>query len=282
MNYDSKRAITEMLESRGLSMQKRFGQNFLISPGARNKILSLLGAEREDFIWEIGPGIGAMTHMLLGNIKGLAVFEIDYGFISYLRDTFGERPEFSIIEGDFLKTWKAAWQEGPKPDRVLGNLPYNCASRIIAAFIEANALPRRMVFTIQKEVAQRMTAGPGEKAYSSFSLLCQFACDIRNCGDIKPGSFYPVPEVVSTIVSLEPHDRFAGVNRKLYFTLIQSLFASRRKTIRNNLRISSLAGIYGKAELLKVFESLGIDPGRRGESLDLSTVAAIARAIAKL
>ena len=279
INYDSPNAISKLLQENGLSMKKRFGQNFLIGKGAKEKIILLLNPVKTDRIWEIGPGIGAMTHMLFGKADKLTVFEIDRGFIRVLRESFTEQKSFEIIEGDFLKTWEIQLKSGGKPDKILGNLPYNCGSVIIASIIEKNAIPEKMIFTLQKEVAQRMAAKPGSSNYSSFSLLCQFGCNVQLQGDLSAGSFFPAPDVVSTIVEMTPHYKYNLPDNSLFFDFIRDIFSARRKTIRNNLKKGRICSKYGFEKVMDVLRQEGIDPGIRGEKLSVDDIVNIVKNI---
>ncbi len=204
MNHDSKSEIRAMLEERGLSLKKRWGQNFLVNRGARERLVSLLGVQPGESSWEIGPGLGSMTELLSHAAGELTVFEIDRGLCRWLEECYGGRPGFRLVQGDFLETWREARDRQGLPDRILGNLPYRSASIMIASMVEGELRPRSMVLTVQRELGDRMTARPGEKSYSSFTVLCQACHVVENRGDLKPGSFYPVPEVVSTIVELRP------------------------------------------------------------------------------
>ncbi len=250
-------------------MRRRFGQNFLVSPGGRDKILQVLDLAEGQVVWEVGPGLGALTHELVKKAGQLVVFEIDRGFIRYLESAFGEYPNFSIVEGDAVKSWKKAGLEGKIPDRIIGNLPYNAASAIISSYIESNFIPEKMVFTVQKEMGERVGAQPGSKNYSSFSMLCQFRCTVKECGDLKPGAFYPQPEVTSRIIELVPHGKYPEADQSLFFTFISDLFTSRRKKIRNNLLKGRLIKTYSREAVLEAMEHAGIDPEDRGENIDV-------------
>ncbi len=267
--YDSVNELKRFLEENGFAMRRRFGQNFLVSPGGREKILKALDLEGGEYVWEIGPGLGALTHELVKKAGRLVVFEIDRGFIRYLEEAFGNEDGFSIVEGDAVKSWKPFLSSGPPPDRIAGNLPYSAASAIISSFIEADLIPDKMVFTVQKEMGERMSARPGSKSYSSFSMLCQFRCSVQSYGDLKPGSFYPQPEVTSRIVGLIPHNRYGDADKKLFFSFISDLFLSRRKKIRNNLLKGSLRKMFSDEAILSALESASIDPDDRGENIDV-------------
>jgi 16S rRNA (adenine1518-N6/adenine1519-N6)-dimethyltransferase len=263
---DSPAAIRRALEELGLALKKRWGQNFLVSPGARGRILSLLDAKPGEEIWEIGPGLGAMTAELLSAGVRLTAFEIDHGLCRYLTDAFSGEPGFRLVPGDFLRTWQ---EMRPLPARILGNLPYRSASLMIASLIEGGLVGASMVFTVQKELAERMAARPGTKSYSSFSVLCQTAMLTVGRGDIQAGSFYPAPEVVSSVVEMRPlPPEEAPADRALVSLVSRSLFRARRKTLRNNVAGSELCGRFPLDQVMEALEAEGISPARRAEELE--------------
>jgi 16S rRNA (adenine1518-N6/adenine1519-N6)-dimethyltransferase len=270
-NYNSVSDIKSVLEINSLNMSKRFGQNFLISSGARSKLIDALDINSETKIWEIGPGLGAMTHMVLELTDSLTVFEIDYGFIKYLEKAFGDKPGFKIVPGDFVKTWESIVLEDGKPEKILGNLPYNSASAIISSIIENKCIPNSMLITVQKEMGQRMIASPGSKNYSSFSMLCQFVFSIKSLGDLKPGAFYPSPEVNSSVMELIPHHLYNNINSDLYFKCIRDLFQSRRKKIKNNLSRGWIGENYPWQTVKNALDLTGINQDDRGENISVST-----------
>ena len=268
MNYDSPSDIKRVLEEHGLALKKRFGQNFLVNPSAREKIIACLDPSPADTVWEMGPGLGAMTGLLLARAARVVVFEIDRGFVKILKGFFGDRPGFFMEEGDALKNLETALREYGPPDRLLGNLPYSSASQILAAFIEREIAPRRLTVTVQKELALRLRAAPGQKIYSSFSVLCQSFFNIRHEFDLKGGSFHPRPDVDSSVVTLEPDFRPApGPAREAFFRLIRLSFSSRRKTLSNNLfRGDALTG--DEKDILRDFlMKAGVDANARAEEL---------------
>ncbi len=271
MNYNSPKNIQNILNKRGLSPQKKFGQNFLISKEVREHILSVIDIDPDFNIWEIGPGLGCMTSLIVDKLETgkLSVFEIDRGFIEFLKEYFNNRIE--VIEGDFIKTWKQYKISAGIPNRIFGNLPYNSASAIIAALIEENSVPEKMVFTVQKELAQRIAAKPGIKDYSSFSVLCQVACNIKIETDIKGGAFFPVPDVTSSLISMTPHNNYAEItDKKAFSKFLRTLFNSRRKTILNNLKI-----IDKSETIIKLLLEENIEPNIRAEKLDVSQIVSI-------
>ena len=273
-NYDSVNELKRFLNENNFAMSRRFGQNFLVSPGGRKKILSLLNPVEHEQIWEIGPGLGALTHELVKRSGMLTVFEIDHGFIRYLNEAFGNNPRFTLVGGDAVKTWESWSVEHQKPDKIVGNLPYNSASAIISSFIEHEFIPDAMVYTVQKEMGERMTAQPGSRNYSSFSMLCQFRCAIQDAGDLKPGAFYPSPDVVSKIVVMKPHRKYQDIDVTLFTSFTHDLFLSRRKKIRNNIKRGKLSRIFLPEQVSAALEYAGIVEDDRGETIDLARAAA--------
>ena len=281
MNYNSPKNIQDILSTYNLAPQKKFGQNFLISKEVREYILSVIDIDPGSYIWEIGPGLGSMTALILEKLGTgkLSVFEIDKGFIELLKKFFENRIE--VVEGDFIKTWKKykTSSKMPCPARIFGNLPYNSASIIIASLIEENSVPEKMVFTVQKEVAQRIAAKPGTKDYSSFSVLCQIACDIKIEIDIKGGAFFPVPDVTSSLISMTPHTKYSGIkDRKVFSQFLRTLFKARRKTILNNLKTVDLSQDKAGTKNITITDILykkNISPGLRAEKLDISQIVSI-------
>ncbi len=282
IEYDSPTALRRFLDERGLGMQKKFGQNFLVNRGARERLLDALGAGPEDAVWEVGPGLGAMTAGLLGRGARVTAFEIDRGFAAALRELFAAYSSFRLVEGDALRTWKVEAATG-LPRFFIGNLPYNIAATLLAAFVEEGAIFDRAVVTVQKEVARRMAARNGDDDYSSFSVLCASAYRVTPLMTLKPGSFYPAPNVDSAAVVMERRtDGTLESLPRLFRPLVRALFASRRKTVRNNLEtfvaalgVAADAGDVAAAAL----EAAGIPPSARAEVLDIAAFAALAAAL---
>jgi 16S rRNA (adenine1518-N6/adenine1519-N6)-dimethyltransferase len=265
INYDAPASLKAFLDEHGLSMKKRFGQNFLINPTARRRLIDALSIEPEDEVWEIGPGLGAMTAELLERGASVKTFEIDAGFIRVLQDFFGGHPRFSLIPGDALKTWRTAGTGA----YLLGNLPYTIAARLLGVLIEENRLFTRMVVTVQREVAQRMSALPGSKDYSSFSVLCASAYRVTPLMVLKGSSFYPVPHVDSQGVRLDLNKRSYPA---CFHKVVRRLFTSRRKTLKNNLRCFTDAPE-------DVLRQCSIASDRRAETLALEEFIALAEAL---
>jgi 16S rRNA (adenine1518-N6/adenine1519-N6)-dimethyltransferase len=268
INYDSPQALRAFLAERGLGIRKKFGQNFLINPGLRKALADALAPEGGEEVWEVGPGLGAMTCLLLERGLRVKAFEIDPGFCGILREIFREERNFCLIEGDVLKTWTGQ-DEAPC---LLGNLPYNIGAVLLADFIEKGRFFKRMVVTVQKEVARRMAAPPGSADYSSFSVLCASAYRVRPLMTIRGASFYPAPRVDSQGLCLSLKEP-ARVYPKNFYPLVRHLFSSRRKTVKNNLR----RFLGGNEELARsLLDESGISGEERAENLDIEVFAALA------
>ena len=275
INYNSASALRTFLEQEGLRMQKKFGQNFLINPAVKISLVEALGCDDE--VWEIGPGLGVMTALLLE--KGLTVraFEIDRGFIRVLKELFSCYEKFTLVEGDVLKTWKTQKQA----QFLLGNLPYNIAAVLTAELIENSCLFERMVITVQKEVALRMAAPPGSPDYSSLSVLCASVYKVKPLMTIHPSSFYPQPNVDSMGILFEKKKEVSYPD--LFYPLVRALFASRRKTIRNNLLnfISSVSQSKNREICELILLESGLNGNERAEKLEMEVFLSIAKSIEK-
>jgi len=281
INYNSAAALRAFLEAEGLGMRKKFGQNFLINPAVRQSLAQALEVESGGEVWEIGPGLGAMTALLLEKGARVTAFEIDSGFIGILKEVFTDEKNFNLVEGDVMKTWKA---QRAVP-RLLGNLPYNIAAAFLADLIEKGRLFTRMVVTVQKEVALRMAASAGSPDYSSFSLLCSSVYKIKPLMTIHSSSFYPRPNVDSMGVLLE--NKNSAPYPETYYPLVRALFASRRKTVKNNLTgfLASSMGKFlpaeGGAQDLcgSLLRENGLAGSERAEALEPEVFLSLAKSI---
>lgn len=268
-DYNSPAELKNILEQNGFSMQKKFGQNFLINADARSRLIDALDINENSKVWEVGPGLGSMTSEILERGADLTVFEIDRGFVGLIAQFFkgfSAKDKFRIVEGDVLKTWKKQLEATALPDRFFGNLPYNIAATIIADTIENNIRFEKCVFTVQKEVAMRMAAKPGTEDYSSFSVLCQWAYDVKPLMDLTGGNFWPKPNVDSRAVLMTKKADFPGCqNPQLFVKMQRALFSSRRKTIRNNLT----GFLKNNDQALDFLNKAGIDIMKRAEVLTI-------------
>ena len=280
-DYCSVNSISNLLGENGLNMTKKFGQNFLVSRSALERIVSLSGASAGMRVWEVGPGIGALTSALLETGAQVTAFEIDRGFCRILREkAFTEELEnglLKLIEGDALKTWISEYEENGAPDVICANLPYNVGSVLIGSFIEHRCLPPVMVYTLQSEVVHRICAGPGDEDYSGFSVLTSLDYDNREAFVLKAGNFWPAPNVDSSVVVMKK--KAQSVVRKedapAFFRTVHALFAQRRKTVKNNLKALKLSSETIDCAL----EKTGIQPSERAENLDTLQIARLSEAL---
>ena len=276
MNFSSPAQIRKTLDGLGVGLKKRWGQNYLINRGAREKLVGFVDPVSSDNLWEIGAGLGAITDLMLG-VGNLVLFELDRKIVEFLVERYTKKfAHIRIVSGDVLKIWQAELRANGAPDKVVGNLPFNSASAIVASFAEAGFDPSKLVFIVQKELAQRLTGRPGQKNYSALSVVVQCAYRIECKGDLAPGSFYPEPHVTSTIVELVPRQTVAVPSDRSFFSrLVRSLFSSRRKTLQNNLLASFVSEQCNSEDLLRCVRDMGIDPVRRSETLCVSDFVAL-------
>lgn len=277
-DYNSPAELKAFLEENGMAMQKKFGQNFMLNQNAREKIVEALEVKENMNVWEIGPGLGCMTDIILNKKCNVSVFEIDRGFIKSLHSFFEDyekNNKFTIIEGDCLKTWKKHFENtSQKPERLMGNLPYNIAATFIADTVSYGVIPEKCIYTIQKEVAERMIAKPGTENYSSFSVICQYAYNLKNIITLAPGNFWPKPNVASTAVLLEKKPDIPHLdNPKLFFNLIHTLFSSRRKTVSNNIKQILPKNVSSE----ELFARAKINPQDRAENLSVEQFVALSQ-----
>jgi 16S rRNA (adenine1518-N6/adenine1519-N6)-dimethyltransferase len=280
-NYDSPGAIKLLLEAQDLAMCKKFGQNFLISPTIRSRIADELDVQRGMTVWEIGPGIGSLTKELLGRGASVTGFEIDHGFCRVLREfAFPDEPSFTLVEGDVLSTMK---EQTTVPKRICGNLPYNIGSVCLAQLMESPRRPERMIFTLQREVAERICASPGSKEWSTLSILCQMDYQPLIRFAIKAGCFYPEPNVRSSVLLFErrKEGKIPAGLKENFLMVVRDLFAQRRKTIRNNLLCGKIGETILASGVSSILDESGVSPSCRGEELDWDALLSLTNAFSR-
>lgn len=261
------------------AFQKKFGQNFLIDEGIVNKIVREAGVTKDDFVLEIGPGIGTMTQLLCEQAGGVAAVEIDTNLIPILKETLAEYDNVTIINEDILKVdikKLAEEKNSGKPIKVVANLPYYITTPIIMGLFESNVPIDSITVMVQKEVADRMQVGPGTKDYGALSLAVQYYSKPQVVINVPPECFIPRPNVGSAVIRLtrykEPPVKVK--DEKLMFRLIRASFNQRRKTLANGLNNSPEIN-FSKEEITAAIESLHKGPSIRGEALTLSEFAAL-------
>lgn len=274
----------EVIQKYNFDFQKKFGQNFLIDSHVLDKIISAAKITKEDFVLEIGPGIGTMTQYLGEAARGVAAVEIDRNLIPILQETLGEYSNVIVLNQDILKTDVGAlareYNQG-KLIKVVANLPYYITTPILMGLLESRLPIDAITVMVQKEVAQRMQAGPGTKDYGALSLAVQYYAKPYLAANVPPNCFMPRPAVGSAVIHLELYQEppVQVEDEKLLFSLIRASFNQRRKTLVNGLNNASNLDFH-KEELMAALESLGISPQIRGEALTLEQFAALANALA--
>ncbi|MGM0569355.1 16S rRNA (adenine(1518)-N(6)/adenine(1519)-N(6))-dimethyltransferase RsmA [Marinobacter sp.] len=257
-----------MSSKAGHQARKRFGQNFLHDPGVIERIVRSINPRPDDQIVEIGPGLGALTEELLAVNPRLQVVELDRDLIPVLRTKFFNYPDFRIHEADALRfDFSELAQDGPL--RIVGNLPYNISTPLIFHLLEQSGVVKDMHFMLQKEVVQRLAAGPGDNNYGRLGIMAQYFCKVQPLFEVGPGAFRPAPKVDSAIVRLVPHDSLPHPARDLATLqmVVRTAFSARRKTLRKSL---------GNLISVEELQALGINDGLRPENLSLAEFVAIA------
>lgn len=259
------------------AFQKKFGQNFLIDQGIVEKIVREARVTKDDFVLEIGPGIGTMTQILCENAREVAAVEIDRKLIPILNDTLSEYDNVTIINDDILKVdinKLAEEKNGGRPIKVVANLPYYITTPIIMGLFESHVPLDSITIMVQKEVADRMQTGPGSKDYGALSLAVQFYAKPEIVVNVPPECFMPRPNVGSAVIRLKRHEtRPVDVkDEKLMFRIIRASFNQRRKTLANGLNNSPEIG-YTKEQIAAAIEELGRGASIRGEALTLEEFA---------
>ena len=267
----------EILKKYNFNFQKKFGQNFLIDTHVLERIIQEAEINRQDMVLEIGPGIGTMTQYLCENAREVIAVEIDKALIPILGDTLSEYDNITVINEDILKVDINALvneKNGGKPIKVVANLPYYITTPIIMGLFEKKVRVDSITVMVQKEVAQRMQAGPGTKDYGALSLAIQYYAKPEIVANVPPNCFMPRPNVSSAVIRLKLYDKpFVEVeNEKLLFKIIRASFAQRRKTLLNSIHNSGELS-YTKEQVAEALNQMGISENIRGEALNLEQFA---------
>jgi len=279
---NSKNTI-EVLQKYGFRFQKKFGQNFLINPSVLEDIIAAAEVTKEDFVLEIGPGIGTMTQYLCESAREVVAVEVDRNLIPILEDTLSEYDNVTVLNEDILKVdiAKLAQEKNAgKPIKVVANLPYYITTPIIMGLFESHVPLESITIMVQKEVADRMQEGPGSKDYGALSLAVQYYAKPEIMLEVPPSCFMPQPKVGSAVIRLTRHEKppVEVKSEKLLFQVIRASFNQRRKTLVNGL---SNFGAFGltKEVLQACIEDLGVSGTIRGEALTLEQFAKLSNII---
>ena len=276
----------EVLQKYGFVFQKRFGQNFLIDTHVLDRIIEASEITKDDFVLEIGPGIGTMTQYLAEAAREVTAVEIDDALIPILKDTLKEWDNVTVLHGDILKTdiRKIADEKNQgRPIKVVANLPYYITTPIIMGLFESHVPVDSITVMVQKEVADRMQTGPGSKDYGALSLAVQYYAEPKIVANVPPNCFMPRPKVGSAVIRLTRHQNppVTTLDDKLMFRLIRASFNQRRKTLSNSLKNSQELP-YSKEEVETAITECGLPLNIRGEALTLEQFARLSDTFSKL
>lgn len=262
----------ETIKKYDFAFQKKFGQNFLIDEHVLDKIIAAAGVTKEDMVLEIGPGFGTMTQYLAEAAKEVIAVEIDKTLIPILQETLKDYDNVTLINEDILKVDIGALAEernAGKPIKVVANLPYYITTPIIMGLFESHVPLENVTVMVQKEVAQRMQAGPGTKDYGALSLAVQFYAQPYIAANVPPNCFIPRPNVGSAVIRLTKWEKpLVQVKDEAFlFSLIRASFNQRRKTLQNSL-VNGGIGVT-KEQVAAALEQMELPPAVRGEALTL-------------
>lgn len=275
LNITSPREIVRLLKENDLSPLKKFGQNFLCDENIVQKIADSMALTSDDYVLEIGTGLGALTRALASRAKKVVSVEIDKGLLLLHAQTLGDLENVTVIDSDILKCdlleIGRTYFDG-QPFHVCGNLPYYITSKILMQVLESGAPVLFVTAMVQKEVAQRLAAQPGDTDYGALTASCLFYADIDTLFTVSRNCFYPAPDVDSAIIRLRMHPP-CSVSRDAYAAVVRAAFSMRRKTIFNNLK--QLAG----SDTKSILQSCDIDPNARAQELSPDDFCKIAKSI---
>ena len=275
-----------VLNRYGFSFQKKFGQNFLIDENVVEKIVSDAGVTKDDFVLEIGPGIGTMTQILCENAREVVAVEIDDKLIPILtEDTLSWYDNVTVIHEDILKldiVKLANERNGGKPIKVVANLPYYITTPIIMGLFESHVPLDSITIMVQKEVADRMQVGPGTKDYGALSLAVQYYAKPQILLNVPASCFMPRPNVDSAVIQLTRYEKppVEVADEHLMFRLIRASFNQRRKTMTNSVGNSPELSV-SKEQMAAALEKCGLSATVRGEALTLAQFAELANVLSE-
>lgn len=269
-----------VLQKYQFNFQKKFGQNFLIDTGILEEIIEAAQITKDDFVLEIGPGIGTMTQYLCEAARAVVAVEIDTNLIPILKDTLAEYNNVDVLNEDILKvniSKLAEEKNNGKPIKVVANLPYYITTPIIMGLFENHVPMKSITVMVQKEVADRMQVGPGTKDYGALSLAVQYYAKPYIVANVPPNCFMPRPKVGSAVIRLDRYEEppVQVKDEKLMFRIIRASFNQRRKTLANGLKNSPELD-FTKEQIEAAIGHLGRGASIRGEALTLEEFAELA------
>lgn len=269
----TKSELLELLRAHGIRLTKRLGQHYLIDARIINRIIAGCPLSRADTVVEIGAGLGALTEPLAQRAGRVIAVEVDRRVCALLQERMARQPNVTVVHEDILR-W--SWERNPGAV-VVGAIPYVLTTPIFLRLCEARRDIREAVLLLQQEVAQRLIARPGTKAYGRLSVLSQYCWDVKTLLAVPRSAFFPPPAVDSVCLRFTPFPRSHGC-APVFFELVKAAFGHRRKTLVNCLEA---AGLIRRAELEALLRTLHLPPSVRGEALSLEQFAALADAVHK-
>lgn len=275
MSDNSFKNTKQLLATYGLSAKKKFGQNFLTDQNVLNKIVELAKVDSSKHVVEIGPGLGALTQVLINTVGEVTAYEIDSDMVSVLNDRFKDCDNLTVVQDDILKTDL----NFSNPITIVANLPYYITTPILFKLLESNTRIERIVIMVQKEVGDRLTAREATKDYNALSVIVQYLAETRYGFTVSRESFIPKPNVESAVIELEMRNTppVHVESEKDFFEYVKACFKQRRKTLINNLSLS-----FGtKEDILAILVDLDINPKVRAEALTLLQFSEIYNEIKK-
>lgn len=268
LNVLSVKTIKSLMTQYGVQPSKKWGQNFLIERSVQKRMLTAAQLQPDDVVLEVGPGFGALTFALAEQVRHVIAVEIDSRIMAALQSLVEEigTENLTLLNLHILSQSVPELLRGEESAKVVANIPYSITSPLLEHLLSAKQLVPLIALMVQKEVAERIVAKPGTKAYGALSLFVQYHSEVEYLGRVQNSAFYPRPEVDSAMVRLTPvPDRLRPREQRLMFKLIRAAFKQRRKNLRN-----ALADLFDDPDSAAAFlRRSGIDPARRGETLTL-------------
>ena len=277
MNLVDPKQTIEVIQKNEFDFKKKFGQNFLIDEHVLDKIIAAGDITKDDVVIEIGPGIGTMTQRLAQCAKKVVAIEIDKNLIPILHETLADYNNVVIINADVMKTDLIELKKEYSPDapvKVVANLPYYITTPIIMNLFESGLDIKSITVMVQKEVAERMQAGPGNKDYGALSLAVQYYSKPYIAAYVPQNCFIPRPKIGSAVINLERYDKppVNAADEKMLFAIIRAVFNQRRKTLQNCINnFEELE--FRKEDVADALKAMNLDESIRGEALTLEQFA---------
>ncbi len=267
-------AVRRKLAAMGRRPRKRLGQHFLIDARVAAQIVDVAGLRSGDKVVEIGPGLGALSELVVERAAETWLIEMDHDFAERLRAKYAATPRVHVVEADVLGVDFAALLGAHAPVVLIANLPYNIGTAVLSAALQQSETFSRMVLMLQREVVERLVAAPGSKVYGALSVLTQYSARVHDVLRVPPQAFMPPPKVESDVILVEPWGTppVSVLDAKIFRNVVKTVFTQRRKQLVNGMRPLC-------TDSVAVLGAAGIDPTRRPETLSLAEFAALANAL---